>query len=129
SDIVIKLNQCLTATPLLAPAPDGVVDEDPAHRLRGDREVVRTVLPLDSVQLAQLDPRLVHEGGGAQRVTGAFVAELARGNPAKLVIDQRKKLFHQQTSTTTDKQPILRLCRHRDSSRMRTAGIRPEMDK
>jgi hypothetical protein len=84
----------MTAAALLPAAGDGVVNQDAAHGLRGNGEVVGSILPLDPIQLAHLDPGVMDERGCAQGVAVTFIAQLAGGNPAKLVIDERKEIVH-----------------------------------
>jgi hypothetical protein len=93
-DVAVEMKGRLTAAALLPAPRHRIVDEDAPHRLRGNGEIVRAVLPLDAVELGQLEPRFVDEGRRAQRVTGPLVAQLPRGDPAKLVIDERKNLLH-----------------------------------
>ena len=35
------------------------------------------------------EPRLMHQGGGLQRLTGGFLRHAGRGEPAQFAIDQR----------------------------------------
>ncbi len=66
-----------------------MVDQDPPHRLRGDREEVPAVLPLDSGLVDQPEVGLVDERGRLQRLVRPFAAELAPGDRAQLAVDPR----------------------------------------
>ena len=67
------------------------VDEDLPHGLGGDVEEV-TVIGIGPVA-DEPEVGLVHQGGGVERVIGAFPRQLRRGQPAQLVIDQRQELL------------------------------------
>ena len=70
------------AAPLLGAAAAGVVDQDPAHRLRGDREEVTAVLPGDPRLIDEPEVRLVHDRGRLQRVAGRLLPEVPFGDAA-----------------------------------------------
>ena len=90
--VVFQGQRHVTAAALLPPARDRVINQDAAHRLRGHRQVVRPVVPFDPIELAELEPRFVHERRRAQGVSGALVAQLASGDPAQLLVHERNQL-------------------------------------
>src|SRR5262245_18385527 len=92
--VPLEVKRSAPTTALLAAARDGVIDQDAAHRLRGNRQVMRSIAPLNPIQLAQLDPGLVDESRGAQRMAVALVAQLAGSDSTELVIPERNPIFH-----------------------------------
>src|SRR5262245_17364 len=70
---------------------DGVVHEDPSHRLRRDAKKVGAVLPVDAIEPEQLHVRLVHETGRVQRMVPPLPAALSPGDPLELLIQDRKQ--------------------------------------
>jgi len=66
-----------------------VVDQDPPHHLRGDREEVPAVVPVDLALSEQLDVRLVHHGGRLHPVVSPFVRQLPGCEHPQLVVDNR----------------------------------------
>ena len=77
----------LTAS-FLRRAPTSVVDEDPAHGLRGHPEEVRTTLEAHRGMSGEAEKRLVHQGGRAEGVVRALVAKLTRGELAQFRVYQ-----------------------------------------
>ena len=69
-----------------------VVDENPAHDPRGDRENLRAVLQSDASLIHEPQIRLVDEPRGAQRVTVAFATKLPLGDRGELVVNERDEL-------------------------------------
>jgi hypothetical protein len=67
--------------------PPRVVDEDPPHQLRGDREEMRPVLPLHVTLIDQLQIRLVHKRRGLQRVVRALAPEVPPGQRLQFGVD------------------------------------------
>jgi hypothetical protein len=53
-----------------------MIDQDPPHHLRGDREKVRPILPGDAVLSHQAHVRLMHERRRLQRVIGSLTAQI-----------------------------------------------------
>ena len=66
-------------------APPRLVDEDLAHGARGDRHEVRAALRLDGCTRRELEPQLVHQGGGMQRAGAELTAQLASGEAPQVV--------------------------------------------
>jgi hypothetical protein len=64
-----------------------VIDEDAAHQVRGDREELGAVLPLDPPLIDELQVGLVDEGGGRQGVIGPLPLQVAAGQPSQLRVD------------------------------------------
>jgi hypothetical protein len=50
----------------------------------------------------------VDQAGGAEGVTGGFGLELAVGNPAELVVDQRKQALHRTGAVVSKLQQEIR---------------------
>ena len=80
-------------SPLAGLAPARVIDEDPAHGLRGNREELRPVLPARPMLLHQAHPGFVHERRGLQRVALSFVAQPDARHLAQLGVDERHELL------------------------------------
>ncbi len=66
----------------------GVVHEDPSHRLRGDREKMRAVLPGDAVEPDQLDVRFVDDRRCVERVVTPLPTQMPTRNLTQLVVDR-----------------------------------------
>jgi len=71
----------------------GVIDQDPAHDLRGDAKEMRAILPIALALIDEPDVRLVNEGRRLQGVVGPLVPKLARGNAVELRIDEWQQLI------------------------------------
>ena len=69
----------------------GVIDEDPAHDLRRDAKEMPSILPIDLALAHEADVRLMNERRRLQGVVGALAPKLARGNAAKLPVDERQQ--------------------------------------
>jgi hypothetical protein len=65
-----------------------VVDQDPAHHLRGQPKKLRPVAPVHAVLLDEPQVGLVHERGGLERVARALGAQLRGREVAQLVVDR-----------------------------------------
>ncbi len=59
---------CWKATPLLSDASACVVNQDPTHRLRGDREEVNAILVRHGLAAGEAKVQFVDDGVGFQRV-------------------------------------------------------------
>jgi hypothetical protein len=70
-----------------------MVDEDPAHHRRGEPEEVRAIAPGEPLLSGQAQVGLVDEGRRLQRVPLALAAQLRRGEPLELAVDQREELL------------------------------------
>ena len=66
-----------------------VVDQDPAHQSRRHREKVRTVLPLDALDVDEPQVRLVHESRGLQTVPEALAGHAPSSDALQLAVDVR----------------------------------------
>jgi len=66
-----------------------IVQENPAHQPRGDREKVRAVAPVDAPLIDELHIRLVDERGGLKHVIAPLAREMPRRDDAQLVVDER----------------------------------------
>ena len=66
----------------------GVVDEEPAHRQRGDGQEVRPRPPLDALLAEEVQERLVGQCGGLQRVVVAFARHLGSGQSPKFFVHE-----------------------------------------
>jgi hypothetical protein len=69
-----------------------VIDEDLAHGAGGVQKV-HPVGPGDPGLVDQLEPGVVYELGGLERVTGAFVPHQGARDAAKLIVRRRKQRF------------------------------------
>jgi hypothetical protein len=67
----------------------GPVDQDLSHGFGGDAEEVAAT-GIGSIA-DEPKVRLVHERGGIETVIGTFLGHLHRGQPAKLVVDERQQ--------------------------------------
>ena len=63
--------------------------QDLPHRQRGNRQEVRAVLPRLVLFLAEPQEGFVHERGGLQRLTRAFLPQVIRREPPQLVVNLR----------------------------------------
>jgi hypothetical protein len=59
----------------------GVVHEEAAHGIGSDREEMGARLPLDAIELNELEIGLVDQRGRVERVPGALVPKPLAGNP------------------------------------------------
>jgi hypothetical protein len=71
----------------------GMIDEDPAHDLRGDTKEVRPIQPVDLPLVDEPQIRLVYECSRLQGVPDTLPSKLARGNPTELRVDQGQQLL------------------------------------
>ena len=79
----------------------GMIDQDPAHDLRRDAKEMRPILPVDLALVDEPDIHLMNKGRWLQGVVGPLVPKLARGNAAKLSIDEREQLVERSPVTAT----------------------------
>ena len=86
-DDLVERRRRLTAAALLAAVTTGVVDEDLAHEMGGDAEEMRAGFPVGHCLRNQAQIRLVHERGWLKRGGRVLVAQVVRGQAAKLVVD------------------------------------------
>ena len=70
-----------------------MINENPAHRLRGDAEEVSLVLPGVHALVHQPEVGLVDEGGGLQGMVGTLAPKQPRRQLAELGIDQGQELI------------------------------------
>jgi hypothetical protein len=91
---VIEVDASPVAAPSLPPLAPGPLDRDAAHRLSGRAEEMAESIPaLGCVCIHQSEVRLVDQGRCLERLAGLLQGDLPRSQPAKLVVDQRQKLF------------------------------------
>ena len=95
--VVVERDDDLSAAALLPPPRYRVVDQDAAHGLRRNREEVAAVLPLNPIELVELEPGLVHERRRAERVIVALAPQLARRELTQLVVHEHEHLLHRGT--------------------------------
>ena len=69
-----------------------MIDEEPAHCLRRQRQPVRTAVQLYAAFVLQLQPGLVHERRRLQRVIGPLSGEISTRHPAQLAVDHREEI-------------------------------------
>src|SRR5262245_42309327 len=68
-----------------------VVDEEPPHRLRAERQSVGPILPVDGAVVLQPHPGFVHKSRRLKRVVPALPSQIAVGHPAQLAVDEREQ--------------------------------------
>jgi hypothetical protein len=69
-----------------------VIDEEPPHRLRPEREPMGPPLPLDTAIVLEAKPRLVNERRRLQRVILPLASQIAACYAAQFAVDHRKEL-------------------------------------
>jgi hypothetical protein len=69
-----------------------IVQQDLPHHPSGNREKMRTVLPLNFLLTGEAHICLVDHGSGLQGMAGALPAHLDTRDPAKFVVNQRNEL-------------------------------------
>src|SRR5579871_1264448 len=79
----------LIAAALQSFAPSGMVDDEAAHLLRCHMQKVQTVLAAHRRPREHADAELIDERGGLEREGLPFPAQIDRGQPAQLAIDDR----------------------------------------
>jgi hypothetical protein len=68
-----------------------IIDENLAHQMSGDAEKMRAAFPVGMILRNQAHVGLVNQCGGLQRLRRAFVGEVMAGEPAQLVVYQRRQ--------------------------------------
>jgi len=68
-----------------------VVHQHAPHHRRRHGEEVAAVHPRRAVLVGQAHVGVVHQGGGVQGVAVALAAQLAVGNAAQLIVDERNQ--------------------------------------
>jgi len=86
---VVQLERQFTFSPFLPQLSARVIDEDTPHQLRGNREEMPTILPVDLALAEQLHVGFVDDHRGLEAIVAPFAREMARGQRVQLVIDQR----------------------------------------
>ena len=71
----------------------GSIDEHVAHGNRRDGKKMGAIMPVRSRLIDQLEVGLVNEGGRRERAAGCPGGELAVGNDAQLIVDERDELI------------------------------------
>ena len=82
-------------------APAGVIDQDPAHRLRGDAKEVCLTVPIDLMLVDKPQVHLVDKRRWLQRVVGPFAPKLAGGYATELRIDEWQQLIERTLIAST----------------------------
>src|ERR1019366_2282371 len=67
------------------------VEQDAPHHLRRYGKEVRAVLPIDVVDVDQLQVGFMHERRGLDRISRAFIPHETPGQASKLVINARRQ--------------------------------------
>src|SRR5688500_5007834 len=70
-----------------------IVDEDPAHHLRGDREKVRAIVPLNISLVDQTNECFVDKSRSLESVTSTLAVHVVMGQPVQLAIDHRRQVI------------------------------------
>lgn len=76
-----------------------VVNEDLAHRARGQGQEVVAILPLDTLGVDELEVGLVHEGGGGDRAALAVAAKVCMRDVTQPVVDDGKEPLQRLRAT------------------------------
>ena len=83
----VQRNSGLAPAPLLRAVRTGVIDQNAAQRIGGDREKMRAIAPLGRSGGMKPQIKLVDEGRWLQSVIGSFRVQHARGNPMQFGIE------------------------------------------
>jgi hypothetical protein len=95
----------------------GVLDQDPAHRLRGCCEEVIMAVPLRPGTLAdEPEIRLVHQIGKLEALPRVLAGELPGGESAQFLVDQRQDLLCGLHVAPLDRRRDVREVAHRGES-------------
>ena len=97
---LVQRDARLRAAALLRAAGARPLDQDLAHRVRGDRAEVRAVLPALRAILHQPQVGLVDERRRLERLARTLAAQIRRRQPAQLLVDDRQQ--------RVDRLPIVR---------------------
>jgi hypothetical protein len=98
--LVVERHVAMRAPALLGRASAGAINEDVAHRDRGDAQKVRPVLPIYALSARQLEIELMHERGSGQRVAPANGQFPARST-TELVVNQGEDLIERLAPAAT----------------------------
>ena len=90
---VVELHRQLAAAALLPQRLPRMIDDDAPHELRGEREEVAAVLPVDVPLSEQLEVGLVDHDRRLQPIVAPFVLQLPRRQRAQLLVHQRHQLI------------------------------------
>jgi len=71
------------------PARTGVIDQNPAHELRGKTDELCAALPVQVLLIEQAQVGFVNQRRPLQRVALTLTSQLSIGKPAQLPVDQR----------------------------------------
>ena len=69
-----------------------VIDEQPPHGLRRERQAVGAAVQLHAAFVLQLQPRLVHERRRLQRVVAPLPGQISARHAAQLAVDHGEEL-------------------------------------
>jgi hypothetical protein len=87
----VKFFHLLMASPLLARFAARLVDQDLPHGFGCGAKEVAAVIPLLLPGSGQLEPGLMDESGGLERVAGIRLGHFASSQSAQFFIDQRQQ--------------------------------------
>ena len=68
-----------------------MVDQDPAHHLRGDAKEMRAILPVHLALIDELEEGFVDQGRGLKGVVAPLPAQVGGGEPPQLGINRRQE--------------------------------------
>ncbi len=82
-----------------------MIDQDPAHDLRGYAKKMGSALPVDPTLVDHAEIHLVNQRGRLQRVADSFHPKLARCDAAQLRVDEWQQLIKRNAvaATPTDR--------------------------
>ncbi len=90
---ILDIEPLLTAAVAQGLLAAGVVDKDAAHGFgRGPKEM-SSAIPADILVSGEVQPGLVDQSGGLERLAGRFIRHFVRGEAAQFFIDQREQLL------------------------------------
>ena len=82
--------------PLCRAAAHGMVDQDVAHRARGDGKKMGAALPVDALDGEQFQVGLVHQVGRGERVGVPFPPQPQTGDAAQFAVHPGKQLIERR---------------------------------
>ena len=85
----LELDGAIVTATLQTRSRPRVIDQDPPHRLRGDRQEIVAVRRGQLTLVQEPEVHLVNERRGRERVIGRFPTELPTGDLTQLVVDER----------------------------------------
>jgi hypothetical protein len=79
----------------------GVIDQNPAHDLRGHPQEMRPILPIDLALVDDAQIHLMNQSGRLQGVADSLHPKLARLDAAELRIDDWQQLIERSAVAAT----------------------------